>query len=99
MATYQEIERNPKFIELVNRRKSLGWSLSVLMLAIYLGFILLVSFAPGFLSMKIGWGVMTWGPVIGVLVILSAFLLTGIYVRKANDAYDTLTRAIVEESK
>jgi uncharacterized membrane protein (DUF485 family) len=99
VATYQEIERNPKFLELVRRRKSLGWTLSILMLAIYLGFILVVSFAPSILSLKIGWGVMTWGPVIGVLVILSAFLLTGIYVRKANSAYDTLTRAIVEESK
>jgi len=99
VASYEEIERNPKFIQLVNARKSLGWTLSVLMLAIYLGFILLVSFAPGFLSLKLGAGVLTWGPVIGVLVILSAFVLTGIYVRKANDAYDTLTRAIVEESK
>jgi uncharacterized membrane protein (DUF485 family) len=99
MASWQQIERNPKFIELVRRRKTLGWTLSILMLVIYLGFILLVSFAPGVLSMKLGWGVMTMGPVIGVLVILSAFLLTGIYVSKANSAYDNLTRAIVEESK
>jgi uncharacterized membrane protein (DUF485 family) len=37
--------------------------------------------------------------VIGLLVIISAFVLTGIYVAKANRRYDELTRQIVEESK
>ena len=99
MASYQEIERNPKFIALVAKRKSLGWSLSIVMLAIYMGFILIVSFAPGVLSAKLGTGVTTVGIVVGVCVILSAFVLTGIYVRKANAEYDTLTKAIVEDSK
>ena len=99
MATWQEIERNPKFIQLVQKRRSLGWTLSAIMLAIYMGFILLVSYAPGFLSAKIGLGVITSGIMIGLAVIISAFVLTGIYVRKANAEYDTLTRAIVEESK
>ena len=99
MASYQEIERNPKFIALVNKRKTLGWSLSIVMLAIYLGFILVVSFAPDVLSAKLGTGVTTVGIVVGVLVILSAFVLTGIYVSKANAEYDTLTKAIVEDSK
>ena len=99
MASWQDIERNPKFIQLVNARKSLGWTLSAIMLAIYMGFILVVSFAPGVLSAKLGTGVTTVGILVGVLVILSAFVLTGIYVRKANATYDTLTKAIVEESK
>ena len=43
-ATALEIEKNPKFKELVAARKSLGWSLSFVMLAIYFGFILLVAF-------------------------------------------------------
>lgn len=99
MVSWQEIERNPKFIELVHKRKSLGWTLSAIMLAIYMGFILVVSFAPNVLEASLGGGVTTVGIVVGVLVILSAFVLTGIYVRKANAEYDTLTRSIVEESK
>ena len=98
MASWQDIERNPKFVTLVSRRKSLGWTLSWVMLAIYMGFICLVSFAPGSLSVPVA-GVITSGVVIGVLVILSAFVLTGIYVSKANAEYDTLTKAIIEESK
>src|SRR5208337_2901933 len=98
-ASALEIERNPKFKELVATRKSLGWTLSVLMLVIYFGFILLVAFDKGLLATPLGTGVMTVGIPIGLAVILSAFVLTGIYVVKANARYDELTRQIVEESK
>ena len=99
-ASALEIEKNPKFQELVATRKSLGWSLSVLMLAIYFGFILLVAFDKSFLGQPIsGEGVTTIGIPIGLAVIISAFVLTGIYVVRANARYDELTRQIVEESK
>jgi len=99
-ASALEIEKNPKFQELVATRKSLGWSLSVLMLAIYFGFILLVAFDKSFLGTPIsGEGVTTIGIPIGLAVIISAFVLTGIYVVNANARYDELTRQIVEESK
>jgi uncharacterized membrane protein (DUF485 family) len=98
-ASALEIEKNPKFQELVATRKSLGWTLSAIMLAIYFGFILLVAFDKAFLGTPIGSGVMTIGIPIGLAVIISAFVLTGIYVVKANAHYDELTRQIVEESK
>lgn len=95
-----EIEKNPKFQELVATRKSLGWTLSFVMLAIYFGFILLVAFDRSFLGTPLASGaVMTVGIPIGLAVIVSAFVLTGIYVVKANARYDELTRQIVEESK
>lgn len=99
-ATALEIEKNPKFQELVATRKSLGWTLSFVMLAIYFGFILLVAFDKPFLGTPLAAGaVMTIGIPIGLAVIISAFVLTGIYVVKANARYDELTRQIVEESK
>ena len=66
---------------------------------LYFGFILLVAFAPKFLGTPIGSGVMTIGIPIGLFVIVSAFVLTGLYVRKANSEYDALVRRIVEEAK
>ncbi len=98
-ASYESIERNPNYQELVRKRSSFGWSLSLAMLVIYFGFILLVGYAPKFLGTPMGSGVMTVGIPIGLAVILSAFVLTGIYVRRANADYDALTRKIVEESK
>jgi uncharacterized membrane protein (DUF485 family) len=98
-ATAIQIENNPKFKQLVAARKSLGWTLSAVMLLIYFGFILLVAFDKSFLGTPLGAGVTTIGIVIGLAVIISAFVLTGIYVSKANATYDALTKQIVEESK
>ena len=94
-----EIEKNPKFQELVAKRRSLGWSLTVLTLIIYFGFIMLIAFDPKFLGSKMGEGVMTIGMPIGLAVIIATFLIVGFYVARANATYDVLTKQIVEESK
>lgn len=99
LQSYEIIQQNPKYKELVRRRSSFGWSLSALMLTIYFGFILLIAYAPHFLGTPIGSSVITIGMPIGVAVILSAFILVGIYVIRANALYDSLTRDIVEEAR
>ena len=58
----------------------------------------MVAYAPRFLGIPLGTGVTTIGIPIGLFVIVSAFVLTGIYVNKANSKYDTLIRRIVEGS-
>jgi uncharacterized membrane protein (DUF485 family) len=99
MSDLAKIEQDPNYQELVRRRSSLGWMLSLIMLIVYFGFILLVAYAPKFLGTPIGTGVTTIGIPIGLSVIVLAFLLTGIYVRKANSSYDVLIRKIVEENR
>lgn len=94
---YQRILENPNFVALVTQRHAFSWALSAIMLLIYLGFILLVAFDKGLLAMKIGGGVTSFGIVLGIGVILSAVVLTGIYVYRANTRYDDLTRALIEE--
>jgi len=88
---------NPRFQELVRRRSGFAWTLSVIMLAIYFGFILLVAFAKPLLAMKVGGGVTSLGIVLGLVVIVVAFLLTGLYVRRANGEFDALTARLREE--
>ena len=95
---HEKIKQDPNYRELVRQRSLLGWTLSLIMLVIYFGFILLVAYAPKFLGTPLGSGVMTIGIPIGLFVIVSAFVLTGIYVSKANSKYDTLIRRIVERS-
>ena len=94
-----KITGNPKFEELVKARTRLASILSVAMMAIYFAFILLVAFGKDFLGAPIGDSVITIGIPFGLLVIFSAFVLTGIYVAKANSQFDRLTRQIIEESK
>lgn len=95
-SSYERTTQDPNYQELVRRRSSLGWTLSAVMLVIYFGYILLVAFAPKFLGIRLGTGVTTIGIPIGLFVIVSAFVLTGIYVSKANAHYDVLIRRIVE---
>jgi uncharacterized membrane protein (DUF485 family) len=96
---YEAIQRNPKYQELVRTRSSFGWTLSVVTLVIYFGFILLIGYAPKFLGIRMGSSVMTIGLPIGLFVIVSAFVLVGIYVRRANSTYDGLIRDIIEETR
>ncbi len=93
------IEKNPKYRELVKARDTLAWTLTVLVLIIYFGFILLVAFAPGFLTQPISANsVIPVGMPVGVGVILASVILTGIYVRRANSTFDPLIREIIQEA-
>ncbi len=94
----ERISQNPHFRELVSKRSRFAWTLTLCMLAVYFGFILLVAFGKGFLGTPIGSGVTTIGIPIGIAVIVSAFLLTGIYVRRANTEFDALTEKIKKEA-
>ena len=96
---YDRVIQSPRFQELVRQRTKFAWTLTIVMLVIYFGFILLVAYAPKFLGMRLGTGVTTIGIPIGLFVIVSAFVLTGIYVSIANSKYDALIRRIVERSQ
>ena len=47
---YLRIQQDPNFQELVAKRQRFAWSLSILMLGLYLAFIMLIAFAPGWLG-------------------------------------------------
>jgi uncharacterized membrane protein (DUF485 family) len=57
-----------------------------------------VAFAPKLLGTPV-LGVITLGIPVGVFIIVVAFVLTGIYVRRANSEFDELNRQIIEETK
>jgi uncharacterized membrane protein (DUF485 family) len=94
------VSNDPKFRQLVAARSRFAWTLTLVMLVIYYGFILIIAFAPSVLGIPLWPGaVTTVGIPIGILVILSAFVLTGIYVRRANSEFDALNQQITEASK
>ncbi len=93
----KRIRSHPAYEELVRKRTSFGIVLSIIMLIFYFGFVMLVAFNKAFLATPIGTGVTTVGMPLGVFVIVSAFILTGIYVRRANSEFDALTRQISED--
>ncbi|MGV8898215.1 MAG: DUF485 domain-containing protein [Burkholderiaceae bacterium] len=93
----QKLKSNPNYQKLVATRSSYGWTLTWIMMVVYYGFILLIAFDKELLSARMGSGVMTWGMPIGLFVIVFTVVITGIYVRRANDEFDTLTAQIRKE--
>ncbi len=91
------IRANPKYQELKRKRSSFGWWLTLLMMAVYYGYIALIAWNKPFLSQPLGAGVTTIGVPIGMGVIIFTIVITGIYVRRANGEYDRLTREILED--
>ncbi|XTZ40625.1 DUF485 domain-containing protein [Salmonella enterica] len=97
---YQQIENSAHFRELVSKRQRFAFILSIIMLIIYVGFILLIAFAPNWLGTPLHAGTtVTRGIPIGIGVIVISFLLTGVYVWRANGEFDRLNRAVMDEVK
>ena len=92
------IRANPKYQELVSKRNSYSWMMTIVMLAVYYGYILLIAFNKEFLSQKLGAGVTSIGIPIGVGVILFTIIITGIYLRRANTEFDDLKAQVIKEA-
>ena len=93
----EQVKNNPKYQKLVSERSKFAWTLSIIMLVVYYAFIMAIAFNPALLGTKIGAGVMTIGIPIGIAIIIIAFILAGIYVRRANGEFDDLTQEIRDE--
>lgn len=88
------IQGDPNYQNLVKERSSFGWTLTIVMLVVYYGYIAIVAFDPSLIAAKVS-GSITVGILMGLGLILLSIILTGIYVLRANSRYDDLTRAIV----
>ena len=89
---------DPVFQTLVRERTSFAWTMSAVMLAVYLVFILLSAFGKSFMASTIGGSSISWGIVLGLFTIVFAFALTGVYVSRANGRFDDLTAQITKDA-
>lgn len=93
-----KIQKNPKYHELRSKRNSFGWTMTLLMMVVYYGYIALIAFNKPFLAQPIGAGVTTLGIPIGMGVIIFTIVITAIYVRRANSEFDDLTAEILKDA-
>jgi len=77
---------------IARQRFRLGLILSALMLIFYFGFIFMVAFDKGLLGTLLTPG-LSLGILLGALVIVSAWVLSLIYVQWANKHYDKVIAA------
>jgi uncharacterized membrane protein (DUF485 family) len=74
-------------------RWRIALSLTIAMMTVYFGFILLVAFDKPLLGRVLAPG-LSLGMLLGVLVIVVAWLLTWAYIHWANTHYDAQLRAL-----
>ena len=96
----EAIKNDPNFQELVSKRSTFAWTLTIAMLVVYFAFILTIAFNPSALGTPLSSNsVTTLGIPVGIIIIVFAFILTGIYVRRANSEFDELTDKIKKTAK
>lgn len=94
----QEVLADPDFRQLYRQRRNIAWTLTVLELVLFFGFVWLVSYHKPFLSRKLGSApATTIGIPIAVGVILLSWAFTGVYVRWANTTYDGLVKKVKDK--
>jgi uncharacterized membrane protein (DUF485 family) len=98
-ATVEKIQNNPNYQKLVSTRSSFAWILTIIMLVVYYAFILLIAFSPETLGASLSGGMTTVGIPVGLAIIIFAFALTGIYVKRANSEFDDLLKKVKDDVK
>jgi uncharacterized membrane protein (DUF485 family) len=101
MGDHLELLNDPEFRAMVRAKDRISLMLTAITIVIYFGFIFLLAFNQKLgdvIGRKISENI-TLGMPLGVGVIVSSFVLTGIYVRWANGRYDAMIRAIREKVK
>lgn len=97
--TYERIGASPLFEKLVRGRNRFSLLLSAIILIVYYSFVLFASAAPSEFATPVTEG-SRWpiGLLIGWGIQAFAFLMTGIYVSRANSHFDEMTRTVVMEA-
>jgi uncharacterized membrane protein (DUF485 family) len=91
------VAADPRYVALVRRRGRFAWTLTLIMLAAYFGYILLIAFDKPLLARPLWPGAATsLGIPLGLAVIVLAIVVTGLYVRRANRDFDAMTAALQE---
>jgi uncharacterized membrane protein (DUF485 family) len=94
--TYEQVQATPEFAELRSTLRRFVFPMSAAFLIWYLIYVLLASYAPGFMAVKVI-GNINIGLIIGLLQFVSTFAITTVYVRYANKHLDPAAEKIREQ--
>jgi len=98
-AMYERMRANPKFQDLVTRRGRFAWTLAFVVLTMFYGFVMVVAFNPSALGKPVSEGSMlTVGVAVEFFMFVFFWVLTAVYVKRANTEFDALTQEIVKEA-
>lgn len=90
---YEQVHASREFVELRSRFRRFVFPMSAAFLVWYLLFVLLASYAPEFMSVKL-FGNINVGLIIGLGQFVSTFVITTVYVRFADKHLDPAAERI-----
>jgi uncharacterized membrane protein (DUF485 family) len=93
---YEQVQASAEFADLRSRLRRFVFPMSAAFLIWYLVYVLLASFAPDFMAIKV-LGNINVGLIIGLLQFVSTFAITMIYVRYANRHLDPAAKRLREQ--
>ncbi|MCS4063802.1 DUF485 domain-containing protein [Pseudomonas putida] len=91
------LRKHPGYQTLVQRRNRLAFSLTFIVLGCYSLFVSAVSWRPELLLIEPPVFGLTTGIWSALLLIVGSWLLTALYVVRANGAFDSMTHALLTE--
>ncbi|MDD3353027.1 DUF485 domain-containing protein [Zoogloea sp.] len=98
-AVYARIRKNPRFAELVSKRQGFATLLSIIVLVIFYGFFMVVAFNPNLIGQRLSEGsYVTIGIAAELFMFIFFWVLTAVYVKRANGEFDEITAEIVRDA-
>jgi len=96
---YEHMRTNPKFQELVTRRGRFAWTLAIIVLTMFYGYVLTIAFNPTALGRPVSEGSMlTIGVAVELFMFIFFWVLTAFYVRRANNEFDAMTQDLIRDA-
>jgi uncharacterized membrane protein (DUF485 family) len=93
----QEIIMDPRFRNLASARAKLRWSLSIVTLIMFFGFIALISTAKSALGVAVAGISIPLGLLLAISMCVVVVMLTGFYVYRCNSRFDALASLLNRE--
>ena len=90
---YEEVQESAEFADLRAKLRRFIFPMSAIFLIWYLLYVLLASYAPSFMAIKLV-GNINVGLIFGLLQFVSTFVITTVYVRYANRHLDPAAESI-----
>jgi uncharacterized membrane protein (DUF485 family) len=90
---HEQVQATAEFAELRSRLRRFVLPMSAAFMLWYLAYVLLASYAPGFMAIPV-LGNINVGIVVGLLQFVSTFVVTGLYVRYADRRLDPVAESI-----
>ncbi|MBN9109870.1 MAG: DUF485 domain-containing protein [Pseudonocardia sp.] len=92
--TYEDVQRSAAFTDLKRRLRRFVFPMSAGFLLWYLAYVVLASYAPGFMATRVAGSHITVGLLLGLGQFVTTFVITQIYVRYAERTLDPRARDI-----